>query len=65
MSDSPQLEIKAYMHCKKCLDELDEEVPAQIAVGWTPVGIQIWCERHELNIIHIDFEGHLHPTRVE
>ena len=56
-----QTAILDYFHCKKCLDELpDDTSPAEyqmIEVGGTEQGIQVWCKRHEINIIHIDFEG--------
>ncbi len=26
--------------------------------GFIERGIQIWCQRHQLNICHINFEGH-------
>ena len=29
----------------------------QIDVGFTEIGIQLWCKRHNKNICHIDFEG--------
>lgn len=62
--------IKAYLHCGLCLDELmaSKELSSKysprdyqrIQAGWTREGIQIWCVRHEVNILHIDFEGIKH-----
>jgi hypothetical protein len=61
-----KLEIKAYMHCGLCLQEMPEGVSAQqfqrIEVGWTEYGLQVWCRRHDVNICHIDFEGQTHPA---
>ena len=37
---------------------------SQLEIGWTRLGIQVWCRRHELNILHMDFEGHKHPART-
>ena len=58
--------IEQYLHCKLCMDELTEdESPksyARYGVGWTRDGLQVWCERHDVNIIHIDFEKHQHPA---
>ena len=58
--------IKIYLHCKLCVEELPkDESPstyADYAVGWTKKGIQVWCERHNANIIHIDFEGEQHKA---
>jgi len=54
-------EIQSYLHCILCLNELPEgQSPgdyARIAVGYTELGIQIWCRRHDCNIMHMDFEG--------
>ncbi len=35
---------------------------ARLDVGWTPCGIQVWCRRHEANVLSIDFEGVRHPA---
>lgn len=52
------------MHCKKCIEELPAgQSPrdySALEVGWTIHGIQVWCRRHELNVVHIDFEGQRH-----
>jgi hypothetical protein len=29
----------------------------QIEAGWTEVGFQVWCKRHNVNILHIDLAG--------
>lgn len=59
-------EIIQYAHCTRCLEELPEgESPAtwsRLDVGFTAEGLQVWCRRHEVNIIHIDFEGEKHPA---
>jgi hypothetical protein len=51
-------EIVAFMHCKQCMDELPSGVSprefAQIEVGYTGWGFQIWCKRHEMEIESID-----------
>ena len=60
--------IKMFLHCKKCLDELPgDQSPrdyAAIEAGWTKLGLQLWCKRHEKNIIHVDFEGQRHPANL-
>lgn len=60
-------EIQAFFHCKKCVEELPEDMSPQafiyIEAGWTTEGFQVWCLRHDLNIIHMDFEGHKHPAK--
>ena len=54
-------EIEAFFHCTKCLQEVP---PGQsprdfihVEVGWTDIGLQVWCVRHELNVVHVDFCG--------
>ena len=55
--------IHQYIHCAKCLDEFpasDSESPKayqMIEVGCTEKGLQVWCVRHEENVLHLDFEG--------
>ncbi len=55
----PVNDIGAFIHCKKCLQG---ECNQRLEVGWTEQGLQVWCRRHDMNIIHIDFEGHRHPV---
>lgn len=54
-------QIEEFFHCKECMAELPEnESPMdyqKIQAGWTEQGVEIWCTRHDLKIIHIDFEG--------
>jgi hypothetical protein len=61
-------EIKAYLHCAKCLRERPDGVsPAEvqhISAGWTPQGLQIWCNIHDCNILHVDFEDQKHPANT-
>ena len=26
-------------------------------VGFTDRGLQVWCRRHQLNVVHVDFAG--------
>jgi len=47
-------EIISYWHCSKCCDE---DNPQRIGVGWTPKGIQVWCEIHNKKVQHIDLLG--------
>ncbi len=63
-------EIKAYLHCGLCLTEFkdpDHEESKDMSpkeysdtqTGWTPKGIQVWCNRHNANIINLDFGGQI------
>lgn len=59
-------EIKMYFHCALCIEELPEGTSPQeyrhTESGWTEKGFQVWCLRHNANIVHMDFEGHKHPA---
>lgn len=66
-------EIQMYFHCKKCILEIQQiaaDSPEgasprdyqRISAGFTKKGIQVWCNRHNANIIHIDFQGTKHPA---
>ena len=58
-------QIKEPIVCVKCSDELAQGLTdaksiqdySRIDVGFTDRGLQIWCQRHQLNICHINFEG--------
>lgn len=65
-------EIVTFLHCGKCVEELSNEqivaspkMYAHYDIGYTPIGLQIWCVRHNCNIIHIDFEGQIHPANTK
>ena len=63
------LEIGRFLHCSRCIRELPgNQSPrdwAQLEVGFTKLGIQIWCKRHEINVLHVDFEGVKHPGSTQ
>lgn len=62
--------IIAYLHCGKCLEEWKANHKGKISPkdfartqsGWTKEGLQVWCNRHNCNILNIDFEGQKHPA---
>jgi hypothetical protein len=61
-------QIEMYFHCGRCLSEKPAGVSpkewAQTEVGFTKIGLQVWCKRHDCNICHIDFEGQQHPANL-
>lgn len=65
-----ELAISAYLHCGRCLAEFsaglaDGRSPAdysRLSVGFTRLGIQVWCTRHNANVLHMDFQGKQHPA---
>jgi hypothetical protein len=74
MTDKPPLDtsnqIDTYLHCALCVhDVIEGRAPGQspasysnYVVGWTPRGLQMWCNRHNCNVCNIDFEGAQHPA---
>ncbi len=55
--------IITFLHCAMCLEEVPEGMSASdyahVEMGFTPEGIQLWCLRHNANVVHLDFEGRL------
>lgn len=60
--------IKLFFHCRQCLEELPPNTTprewGRLECGWTVQGFQVWCKRHECNVIHVDFEGIKHPANL-
>jgi hypothetical protein len=66
-SDTPptnELAIDTYLHCGLCIKSRPQGIsPAEwssLLVGWTSRGLQVWCSRHRVNVIHVDFHGQTH-----
>lgn len=61
-------EIKLFMHCGLCMAEMPAgQSPrdwAQLEMGWTPIGFQVWCKRHDCNVLHVDFQGQKFPAET-
>jgi len=59
-------QIQLYVHCGLCLAGLrtGQKYSQKLAVGWTAKGLQVWCDIHDVNVMHIDFEGHTHPANM-
>ena len=65
---SNKFSIFAFIHCGLCLREWKKKYRGKISpkdfskvqCGWTKQGLQIWCNRHNCNIIHISFDGITH-----
>jgi hypothetical protein len=54
-------EIQMYLHCGLCLRS---NLAQSIEVGWTRLGLQVWCRVHQCNVMHINFEGVKHPANI-
>ena len=57
---------KMFIHCVHCIKEMPAGTSprewAKLEVGWTKQGLQVWCKRHEINVLHVHFEGQKHPA---
>lgn len=56
--------IIQWFSCGECLKEIEalklDVSPAEYAntqAGFTKQGLQVWCNRHNLSVVHIDFRG--------
>lgn len=60
--------IIAFLHCRRCGHEVPRGMSmreyARYEVGWTSQGFQLWCLRHECNVLHVDFQGQKHPANL-
>ena len=74
---SNENEIGMFFHCGKCISEMKSGWAQRVMgqpvsmrdygdyeVGFTKLGVQVWCKRHECNVIHIDFERQKHPANT-
>lgn len=54
--------IDIFMHCRNCMPlKPPDKSPrdwASLEVGWTGHGMQVWCKRCDINVVHVDFMGH-------
>jgi hypothetical protein len=62
-------EIGLFVHCAQCIRERPPGIsPADwmaLELGWTEIGLQVWCRRHQRNVMHIDFEDAQHPAQTD
>ena len=64
------LNIEQPIVCSRCADEVAEGAAGPVSmadymrldVGFSSLGLQVWCRRHDANVVHIDFRGHELPT---
>ncbi len=60
--------IDMYFHCGNCLQLKPEGVSpmewARTQTGFTKEGLQVWCNRCDMNVVHIDFEEAQHPANT-
>lgn len=66
-------QIGMFVHCGKCIDEIASGAAgtnspreyAQLEIGFTKPGLQVWCRRHDVNVMYIDFQGAKHPANMD
>ena len=57
--------IEQNIICSKCetefllgsTDSRSLQNYSQLDIGFTSIGVQVWCRRHDVNVVHIDFAG--------
>ena len=61
-------EIESFLHCAECIEEMPDDISPSNwqdnECGWTVLGFQVWCKRHDCNILHVDFQGIQHPANT-
>lgn len=35
---------------------------SRLDAGFSDHGVQVWCRRHDRNVCHVDFDGHVHEA---
>ena len=58
--------IEQNIICSKCetefllgsTDSRSLQDYSRLDIGFTSIGVQVWCRRHDVNVVHIDFAGH-------
>jgi hypothetical protein len=72
-SNLPIILLNSISHqivCSKCetefltgqTDSASLQSYSQLDVGFTVIGLQVWCRRHDGNVAHIDFDGNTLKT---
>ena len=65
VSDNLKKSIIDYIACSECQKEFESGMTdstslqdySKLDIGFSDIGLQVWCRRHEINVCHIDFEG--------
>ena len=61
MTKKVENKIFSFYHCKKCLEEkpygISPREYANYEFGATEKGFQLWCVKHEKNILALDLLG--------
>lgn len=57
--------IREPLVCAKCAEEVARGKAGDVSMreygrleaGFTETGLQVWCTRHDVNVVHVDFGG--------
>jgi len=57
--------IREPLVCARCADDVAKGRAGAVSMrdygrleaGFTERGVQVWCLRHDVNVVHIDFDG--------
>ena len=57
--------IEQNIICSKCetefllgsTDSRSLQDYSRLDIGFTSIGVQVWCRRHDANVVHINFAG--------
>ena len=44
-------------YCAGLTDSRSLQQYSMLDVGLTDIGLQVWCLRHDVNVVHVDFGG--------
>lgn len=59
--------VQKEVRCPLC--EADDKLKGanipSLTIGFTKRGLQVWCWRHQANVMHIDFMGLRHPANID
>ena len=58
-------QINQHVICGKCKEEFQVgstnssslQAYTKLDVGFTKIGIQVWCRRHDANVVQVNFDG--------
>lgn len=57
--------IREPLVCARCADDVASGAAGEVSMrdygrleaGFTEAGLQVWCLRHDVNVVHVDFGG--------
>jgi hypothetical protein len=57
-NEKDKSEINQLIYCGDCIETNVYELShQQVKVGFTSIGLKVWCLQHDKEVIHIDFNN--------